>query len=409
LGQLLKKSDRHSRLYLQVLRVTLRKLSIVAPVLICLILSACQKDPSPNGVNLLPGGDLINVRVFDSQRDSTPVTTSSYTHLLTPAATTILSLGASDGYQSSILIRWLVLPDSVANGGTILSAKLTLHPLQYHIGDPAIPLSFDVREIMKPWSSFSFTRDSLSQLQQNAPVVGSFRKTVDDTSAIDISLDTTMVRKWFNNISSQQNYNIYGVLLDPTGAPNCLRAFQASAGTNPPKLTVLYQKGSTVDTIIASGLENTYIASGPSVAGTSLSIHGGIAYRGKVRFDLSAIPVGSIINNVQIFFTRDSLKSKTYYHGYDTLVLYQCMDSVANTPSYTYTYTYTDHSTGKIVGQGYNLIRAVQQWVNNPAQNMGLLIIKGGELSDLDLLSLRGTDEGVALRPRFVVTYTLRK
>ncbi len=364
-------------------------------------------------MNALPGTDLINVRTLDSQRDSTSVTSGSYLHPLTHSSSTILSLGASGQYKSSILLRWLTLPDSVANGGTIISAKITLHPLQYHIGNPSIPLSVQVREIMNQWSSFTWTADSLAFLQLDPIVKGSFNQLVNDTSAIDIAIDTAMVRKWFAYMSSQQNTNIYGLLLEPTGATNYIRSFNSVYATSgAPTLTVLYKSpvaGSKIDTILGASPENTYLATGPSIPATGITVLGGLSMRGKVRFDVSQIPPGSIVNNAVLYLSRDSIASTSYYHGYDTLVVYQNMDTTLNTLSATYVYASTDHSTGKYVGQGLYLIHTVQQWVNHPFTNLGLLLVKAGEVSDMDLQAFRGAEAGIMLRPRLVVTYTARK
>jgi hypothetical protein len=373
------------------------------------ILAACNNEPEPVGVELLPGTDLAGVRTYYSDSTASWQSSGTFLHPITASSTVSLSVGSADGYNAYTLVRWFSLPDSIGTGGRIVSATVSLHPNGGHIGDAGSPLSFHVREITKFWSSFTFTSDSLKNLQETLEPgeKGRFSGVVD-TASIVVDLDSALVRKWLTLINTQKYYDIRGILLEPEGE-GMLHAFDSFTGSKPPVLTIVMEQNGKLDTIHGAAPENTYVATGPAVQpGTMMAVHGGLAHRGFLRFDVSGVPTGCIVNHASVTLTRDPSRTIVQYRGIDSVYAYFALDSTTHTFGTALLLGRgSSANPDEFVLQGSLLTQAVQSWSLGKPNN-GFILVKAGETSDLDQIAFYGADAPVGLRPRIVITYTLK-
>jgi hypothetical protein len=378
---------------------------IVLLALPLLMLAACQNDPDSTSVGIIPNEDLIGAVRFDSQKDSVRITSDEFETPLLPYSSSILSVGRAEGFDASTLIRWQYLADSIGEGGRIVSARMRLHSLPYRLGDDG-PVALEVREISDFWSSFTFTSDSLAQLELLPGVKGSAMRSLSETDSIDIPLDTVMVRDWLRKTNSGRYYEIRGVLVQSTTSGS-VRAFHSAEGSKPPTLEIVIEQNGKLDTIAGQNLEDTYVATRPFTQHPGrIVVQGGSGVRGRLFFDVSAIPANSIINHVSLQFRIDRELSTKLYRGIDSLLVHINLDSTRNTPSTNgiMTSQSVDDPT-LLTAQGAILIQAVQNWVNRRGNN-GLILIKAAELSDLDRFAVYNGDAATDLRPRLIVTYT---
>lgn len=379
--------------------------------LVLLFLTACQNDPDPTGIGLIPDADLIGAFQFDSQRDSTAMRDAVYPFIMTHATSTILSVGAADGYNSRALLRWVYLPDTIAKGGRIVSATIRLRSRPYHIGDIAAQYRIEAKEITSFWNSYTVTADSLD-IHKNPTFdptpAGVFDGTIGETDSIDIPIDSSLIRKWLVNSNAGKYTENYGVLLDApiSGVVRSFNALDANDLTIP-RLIVIMETAFGLDTLYGQTGDDTYLVSrDPQVISDRIILEGGVSSRGRLHFDMSAIPAASIINHAVLYLTMDAANSTEYYRGADTVLVYESVDSTENILSSSGLISRTDSEMpGVLIAEGAPLTRAVQNWVNHKGNN-GLILVAMNENTDLDRIALYGATAAADKRPRLVVTYT---
>ncbi|MDH7515549.1 MAG: hypothetical protein QHI48_06730 [Bacteroidota bacterium] len=370
-------------------------------------LGSCMHEPSPTGLDLLPGEDLVGVERFDSRATDPEIRTSSWFVPANGATSQFLYLGKTEEYTGRIAIRWIGFPGSIAEAGRIVSASVTLYATPYKFGDTLTPLVFEAREILSPWSSYTLTSDSISAMRLGSVPAGSFNGFVRDS--VEFTLDTAVVRSWLVKMAALRYGEIYGVLLEPKSPSAAVYAFEAQEAFNrkPVFRIVMSLDGVNDTTFYASSLEDTFVAEGPKFSTASLTVHGGLSWRGGIRFDLSAVPRGSIVNAAALTFTVDPARRRDNIRGIDSLWVYARLDTVQNTLGSERTLTRTADS-GRFVAEGLVITRMVQRWVNHPETNNGFALVKLEEGSDLDGIGFYDAAAPAWLKPRLVITYTLK-
>ncbi len=379
---------------------------------LALVLAGCFQDPSPTGVPLLPDGDLVNLTTYDSRSDSTAIAaTSSPLTRITTAGSPLLSIGAADGYEASAVIRWLGFPYDIGGGGTILSATLTLHPSLYRIGSTSDPIALSIRAMGRAWSSYTVTWDSIGVLRGAATTtVGSYAGSAADS--IGIAIDSSIVRTWLRHSFDGTHSQIYGLLLEPGAGMNVVQSFHSTdplgdgtANPRSPSLVVRMLWNGKDTTITATLPEDAYIANCTiDPPATSLTMLGGIARRGHVVPDFGAIPSGSIINAVTMTLHLDSAHTLIRYRGIDSLLVYEL--KADGTLGSTYGVAKRTGAPGEYSCTAPFFVSVVQRWVNSPALTTAFVLVKAGEIADLDRTAFHGATAPLELRPRFVITYT---
>lgn len=330
----------------------------------------------------------------------------SYSLPITAATSPSLSVGEADGFSAQALLRWQSLPSGIADSGRIVSARLRLYTQSYAIGEKSRTMDLELREITSYWSSFTFTSDSLVNLQTKPTLVGSASVTLGDADSVDIAVDSTLIRTWFRMMKDERYFEVRGVQLTATGS-GVLRAFHSAEGDKPPKLEIVMDFNGTLDTIDGLLLEDTYVATGPSsVPAQRIILQGGAAARSHLFFDVDAIPPASVVNNVKLYLHIDRALSTKFYRGQDSLIVYETVDSTTNTINTTPVVSRIDGDNPDVlIAEGITLTRLVQQWVNRRG-NKGLTLVKISEISDFDRLVFYNADADAALRPRLLITYT---
>ncbi len=383
---------------------------VSALALFLLFLTACQNDPDPTGIGLIPDEDLIGALRFDSQRDSASMRHATYSYPMTHAASTVLSVGAADGFESRALLRWLYLPDTIGNGGRIVSAVIRLRSRPYNIGGSAASYRLEAKEITSFWNSFTITSDSLrlGKLKYEATPAGVFEGTLGETDSLEMAIDSVLIRKWLVNSQEGNFTKNYGVLLEAPGS-GIIRSFQSLeiANASPPRLIVVMETAGKLDTLYGDTGDDTYIVTGEKREDAErIILQGGVSIRGNLFFDVSAIPPASIINYATLYLTKDPGLSTHYYQGADTVLVYENVDSTKNTLRSGGIISRTDAAMpGVFIADGVLLTRAVQSWVNGKG-NYGLILLAMNENTDLDRMAIYGAHAAADKRPRLVVTYT---
>lgn len=380
------------------------RIPIYLTVILALSLAACQNDPDPTGIGLIPDGDVIGAERFDTAIDDAQIRNSSFMQPLAAAGAASLLVGEADGYRAKALIRWYELADTVGYGGRIVSADLRLFSLPGHIGDSSAAMEFTVREITGFWTSFTFTSDSLATLDYAAEARGTATAVVGGADSVTIALDSALVRQWLVLMQEKRFTENYGILLEAAGG---LRAFRSENGGRAPELTVIIERDGVLDTLQGRRVEDTYVATGPELSpGGDIAVHSGLAQRSRLFFDMRGIPGASIVNYATLYLRIDRSRSSARFSGADSVLIYQSFDSTARDPGGSALLTRVDdNDPDLLIAEGVTLTRAVQNWVNGKG-NHGLLFAAWAENNELERLTLYGAEADSTRRPRLVVTYT---
>ncbi len=371
-----------------------------------LFLTACQNDPDPTGIGLVPDSDLIGALQFDSQRDSSALRSAVYPFVIKHGSSTSLSVGEADGYSARALLRWSYFPESIGRGGRIVSASVRLRSQPFHIGDITSSYRLEARKITSFWNSFTFSTAEWDSFTFESTPAGAFEGSFGEADSIDFALDSTLVRTWFVAVIDT-NVKNYGILLEaPAGGIRSFHSVDAGAGLAP-ELTIIMEMNGVLDTVRGESSDDTYIATGPLREDAQrIVLQSGTSVRGQLFFDLSAIPPASIINYATLYLTMDPALGTAHYRGADSVLVYESVDSTANILSSSGVVTRLDDSMpGVLTAEGLPIIRAVQNWVNRKG-NYGFVLVAMNENTDLDRFALYGADAAADKRPRLVVTYT---
>lgn len=339
----------------------------------------------------------------------TPVVTSSFRRHLAMNGP-LNQLGKSGGYEAYTLLQFLSAYFTQRDSGTIVSARLTLR-LEGWFGDSTGTLAFQVFKINALWRAPTVRWDSLPAFDPT--VRGGYTGAITaDTQKIVVDLDTALVREWLQ----PQTVTQYGVVLIPTAACNVVRGvhiFEYDSVQYYPTLEVIVRNpGGTLDTVTNNAGVDTFVGNidNPVSDPQRLFTQSGVVYRSLMRFDVSFIPRGAIVNSADLALVRDPATCRLTRFIPDSLViagaLISATDSVrvdAATASATITGSAADTFT-------FSVRRPVQLWI--VGNNNGLLLRNSvtSEYSSFALLSFYNEQAGVpAARPRLRIRYAVER
>ncbi len=196
---------------------------------------------------------------------------------------------------------------------------------------------------------------------------------------------------------------------------------EVSSSTDP--ITISFQDGlfptisyqGTRDTKLNTGAKNTNYGTA-----TTLDLDGDPDVSDLLFWDTSAIPAGSVIESVTIQLNVTNTSSQAYelyvmQRAWDELTATWNQASSGNAWATAGALGIADRSSaavGSITASSLGLnqivlnsggIAAVQAWIDNPAENRGLIIQDYGNSNGADVSSSEAS--AAAQRPKLVVTY----
>lgn len=379
----------------------------------------CADDPSSLGLNFIPPGETTGVRIFDSFIDTLPITSENRIYYVNTSGSTNLMVGKISAYESKGLLKFTNLIDTFDNS-TVVSATLKMSYKNYYfpstMADSLAQISFDVNRIEQSLDFSTITYDSVNSSTFGTTSQGNYTGIpTADSQEVTISLNTTMVNDWLK-VAADTSYSVknYGIVLTPNNSSAAIKGFYAAAtgvdDKDRPELEIIVTKNGVTDTFstISNGtisLSKTDFA--PS--SETFNLQAGVSYVQVMKFDLSRMPQTATINDVQIFFSIDSLNS--VISGQTTKAIYsQYINDSAGLK--------TDITTfeGTPSGSGQYMMRMVRAGVSSPFQrwllgqtNYGLMLFAGGQALNLDRYVLyKETASDPAKRPRVIIKYTPR-
>jgi hypothetical protein len=375
----------------------------------------CVEEANPVGAKLIPPKDAQVLKV------DTLYATSHYTQYFPSNNSGIdrFFIGNYGSITSWGLLRFSLINADTIFGRPILSANVRLKVMS-HQGDSLAELSFVPYRLLSPFGGDSLTYDSLqanpSFYYDPTPIGKIFsRSHIDDADYINFSIDTAVVRSWYNNDTTN-----YGMLLLPTNT-NVIKGFFSFNSTDSsvmPRLSVTY-----VDTLGNNQISQDTTSSSrflPYIDSTSLNMDkkmlyvlSGIPYRGVLTFDVSKLPSPCVINSSILELAQN--KKLTSLSGYisDSLLSMQINDdgSLGMTSSTSVNVMDSTGTTAPRLVYRFDTRMQVQSWVERYLKLCRLEIIGYNETSSFDLHVMYGSDTIAIpneLRPRIIVTHSTK-
>ncbi len=393
--------------------MTYKQIFLIPALLFLTLIYSCSDSPTSIGNNLL-SPDFLTISKIDSYQDSIGQTSTYYKTNIKLSDSPRLLVGKYQNVEASSLIRFaIVLPDTIKNAFNtstlnILSAKVYLTKV-YNIGDESNQLLYSAHFVTSGWTSFGFTADSVTSLQYETNDISS-EKTYSDT-LYTFNLDEQTINSWFASASATPIRNNKGIYLKPDPASTRVVGFEAFNDvefTGIPRLNVIVQTGSLVDTLNFYSIEDVSALSGnkPVVPSGDIAVQGGLAVDSRIKFDLSSITDGAVINKAQFTIYVDTSATKTGDHYSNSLVAYFARDSVETS------YDTTSSIILKRSGNYFtgDIAKFIQSIASGYHENNGFILTAGSQNLGIDIFALKGSDASDALlRPRLVITYTGKK
>ncbi len=392
--------------------MTYKKILLLPALLLMALIYSCSDSPTSIGSNLL-SADFLTINKIDSYQDSIGQTSTYYKTNIKLSDSPRLLLGKYQNVDASSLIRFaVVLPDTIKSAFNnsslnILSSKVYLTKV-YKIGDDSSQLNYSVHFVTSGWTSYGFTADSIPNLQYDNNDISS-NKTYSDT-LYTFDVDEQTINSWFASASATPIQNNKGIYLKPDPSSTGVIGFDAfNVGlTGIPRLNVIVQTGSLIDTLNFYSIEDVSALFGdlPVVPSGDIAVQGGLAVHSRIKYDLSSIPKGAIINKAQFTIYLDSSATKTGDNFNNSLVTYFARDSVETTYDTTSAIV-LNRSDNNFTG---DISKFIQSVVSGYHDNNGFIITAGSQNLGIDIFALKGSDASdPALRPRLVITYTGKK
>jgi len=369
------------------------------------VAAGCGDDPTfTNSI----GSQLVTTGV--TIRDTTIEAIGSSTFKQPLAMNGSVNLvGRYEGYLAYTAIQF-ALPrrDTIL----ILSAELRLRAVSW-FGDSSARFRFDAHKISRGWSPATLQWDSVGAGFFESAIAGTFDGSVAaDTQQIALSLtDTALVRQWFLESAVPS----YGIILVPDlQSTNVVRGMYAFGGDS-----VSYYPTLVIDALSLNGKRDTmqyntgidtFVGNVDNLTSDMQLIYlqSGVVYRSTVRFDLSFIPPGAIVNTAQMLLERQPVATRLTKVTVDTVVAAHALISPTDSTRFDVPIL------GRRLGGTANTFqfearRAAQLWVNG--MNYGILLraTPQSEFNSFDRYTFYNQNAPDSLRPRLKIVYTVEK
>ncbi len=375
----------------------------------------CEDEPNSLGDNLIPDKDRIGVITINSTEQNFELKHSSYIDTLQLGSANRVLLGKYRNVNSSMLIKFLLnysssITTPLQNETLILHKSwIDLKP-SYLIGEESAQFDFELKEILKNWSSLSFSKDSLNALLTGNSELSSNKLFTD--SLISFDIDNQTVLKWMKSQINATDYQNYGLLFTPTAGTDKVLGFPAltsfSEDASLPRLSVIVEDpGNFIDTLSFLPSADIHVVNGnlPAIDGNNFIVQGSLPVHSNLWIDVSKVPSGVVINEAKLTLFEDTLGSVKGNIAADSVLVYLYEDSTVRKLDVNFAQgTLLRNSSGEFTGY---ITSYVQKWLEKPESNHGIQIRIGDNNRTVNLYSFYGSNALVQdKKPKLQITYT---
>lgn len=358
-------------------------LNILKLLILAVILSNCSKDPNPVGEGLLSQNDNLvssSTILFSNSAKSYSVKASNN-------STTIMvgKFSEDNNYiEAKTLIQFTSTAVDTVFLNSIINCELKLQPI-YSFPDTAGVLSFAVHKILKSWTDYTFTIDSLVSgfFDPNQVHEYSINVNAKDTLPVKIPIGNSLVKDWLKGSDN------YGVILIPKTTSNFVLGFSSSDlfTSDAPELIINYQlpEDTSAKTLILKVRQDATVITGDmsNFPNNLHIVHGGLLNRAIYNFSVDTIPRASTILEAKLILYVD-----TNYSRFSPFSLKKILvQEVATADSIPKLGALSVDNT--IFGDSIilNIQQIVQKWVTRKP-NYGIALRAFNEFTEVDRIAI---------------------
>ena len=387
---------------------------MIGPLLAVLLIASCNEDPTSIGSQLIPGGDYLDFQVVNSYDDTLQQNSSYFTENIDLKRSTIILLGKDDNLESWMLMRFYMLfPDSILSpfqndSINILSTKVEMRP-SYYFGDSLGTFDFTVHKVYTAWTPGGFNKDSMDVLDYDAVNYASSMSITD--SVITFDLESSVVIDWLKRTYDESQPENHGLLFKPTANTTRIFGFPGYDAYSQEFLTrisiVCEKQGEFVDTVNVIPFSDVHAVKGtvPPSDPENIMLQAGLASRGSLYFDLSRIPLTSVVNRATIQLFVDTLETVNGSITSDSVAFTIWDNSTEHLIDSTVSFQYAVRDIGQAYYEG-EVTKLVQEWING-TPNEGFRISLSDEARSVNHVAIKGSNSAdPAIRPRLKVIYS---
>jgi len=366
---------------------------------LALLVFGCKDDaPTAVGSKLIPTKDTLQLTTL------TPTLVSDSSYLQRSLDNSSVLFFGRSGMDTAELMMQFPTGVGFLSTDSIVSAYLFLR-IMTRLKDSTGTIAFQVHQTRTAWDASTITWDTLHNITISDTVLSNVDTALAGAdTALTIPLDTTTVHRWDVAGATQS------VIVIPTNAMSLVIGCNYSTAYNIlPQYIVKYKhKGDT--TTYANTLTTTGSASvvnGSLPTNTNLIYcQGGVAFRSKMKFDVSSIPANASITDAILTMYLDPTATVRTVNTHDSIIANIAFNDTT-VPKLGGLISYghvVDSVSGKLTMQVNYL---VQQW-SARRTNYGLVFRISGENVAMDMLAFEGlTYPDPTRRPKLVIKYTL--
>jgi hypothetical protein len=395
-----------------------RSLVAVSLFLFVALGTGCSEDPTEANslVADLPLPGLVT-------KDTTLQAVAGFSvRLYSPMDGTVNLVGRAGSYSAVTIVQFTPTTFPTRDTVAVYSARLTFHAVSWY-GTKGAPFGFTVYRVNQAWSPFTLIWDSLQTGSFYDATIprGRYPDTMlpDSSATITVDLDTSMVREWFAT-STTATTTRFGIVLVPSpstqNAVSGLLEFGAGdSASYVPTLQVIAGSptGLQRDTSYFNLGIDTFVGTDDHSGAPPglVYVQSGVNYRGAVRFDLSTIPRGAIVNAATLYLDRDPATSRISAFVPDTALAAHIILDTVNLrlidPEDATTFGRRIPSSATTFG--FNIRKAAQSWIRGPNYGVMIRVPGGSEYSTANLYTFYSpAASSPSVRPRLKLVYSLK-
>ena len=367
--------------------------------LFVLLVTGCSDEPNSVGVGLLPRIDGLRV---DSLR-ATALSSSNHRSNVTGTSTIIL-LGRSGTLEARTLLQFIGFPTTRMS--SVVDSAVLSFTIASRFLDSIGTVALEVHRMNRSWAEASLTWDSLGPANL-------YSDTVDARINVAVSPADSVLRIRVDSVAAHWlrdgNSSPYGIILIPAVSLRPvvlgLRNLDLITGTLFPRLTVAYHDTLGADSLNLTAYQGFFAGDcpAPAAAPTRIYLQAGVAYRGKLLFNVASIPKNASISSATLELHVDPALSLLNQYSRDSLVASFLPDS---TKKDSIIYATLGVPSVSMTTFTFDVRNIVQNWVIGKP-NQGIVLRAYGETWTFDRFALYDAYAAANLRPRLTIKYTV--
>lgn len=352
-------------------------------LIIVILFSQCSKDPNSVGEDLLSYNDQLLTYSVDIVSNYS----KNYNVKASNNSSTIMvgKFTQGDNYiEAKTLIQFTSTAVDSTFLNSIINCELKIQPI-YSLPDTTGVFSFTIHRILKSWSDYTFTIDSLVSEFYDPSVINEYEINVNakDTVPIKFSIKTDLVKDWL------QGKDNYGIIINPKPTSNTIFGFRSGDlfTSDAPELIINYQlpEDTAAKTLILKIKQDASVLDG-DMRHTPQSLYfiqGGLLYRGLLKFSIDTIPRASSITEANLVLYIDTNYSKFSPFSLKKIIAQEVAteDSI---PRLGAILTENIISGDSVV---INVQQIVQKWITRKP-NFGIALRAYNEFTELDRIAV---------------------